>query len=67
MKVDGATIGDAEDLDSAVLMYHLLEYSAEFTDTSGSLLLYSEMKQLILLLILRTIMPLNLLTIKLSF
>ena len=32
-KIDGTTIDDAEDL--VMLMYHLLEYSSNYSDTTG--------------------------------
>ena len=36
-KVDGTTIGDAEDLDLVMPMYNLIEYSSNYSDTTGSL------------------------------
>ena len=36
-KVDGTIIEDAEDLDLVMLMYNLLEYSSNYSDTTGSL------------------------------
>ena len=38
---DETTIDDAEDLDLIMLMYNLLEYSSNRSDTTGSLWFYS--------------------------
>ena len=35
-KIDGTTIDDADDLNLAMLMYNLLEYSSNYSDTIGS-------------------------------
>ena len=35
-KIDGTTIDDADDLNLAMLMYNLLEYSSNYSDTTGS-------------------------------
>ena len=40
-KIDGATIHDAKDLDLAMSMYNLLEYSSNYSDTTVSLWFYS--------------------------
>ena len=40
-KIDGATIDDAKDLDLAMSMYNLLEYSSNYSDTTVSLWFYS--------------------------
>ena len=39
---DGTTIYDAEELDLVIPMYNLLEYSSNYSDTEGSLWLYSK-------------------------
>ena len=36
LKTDGTMIDDAEDLDLVMLMYNLLEYSSNYSDTTGS-------------------------------
>ena len=36
------TINDAEDLDLVMLKYNLLEYSSNYSDTTGSLWCYSK-------------------------
>ena len=41
-KIDGTTIDDAEDLGLVMLMYNLLEYSLNHSDTTGSLWFYSK-------------------------
>ena len=38
-KIDG-TIGDAEDLDLVMLMYNLIEYISNYSETTGSLWFY---------------------------
>ena len=42
IKIDVTTINDAEDLDLIMPMYHLTEYSSNYSKTSGSLWLYSK-------------------------
>ena len=42
-KIDGRTIDDAEDaedLDLVMLMYNLMEYSSNYSETTGGLWLY---------------------------
>ena len=39
-KIDGTTVDDAEDFDLAMPMYNLLEYSSNYSDTTGSLWFY---------------------------
>ena len=39
-KIDGRTIDDAEDLDLVMLMYNLIEYSSNYSETTGGLWLY---------------------------
>ena len=41
-KNDGTAIDDAENLDLIMLIHNLLEYSSNFSDTTGSLLFYSK-------------------------
>ena len=43
-KIDGPTIADAEDLDLVMLMYNRWEYGSNYSDTTGSLYLYSKDK-----------------------
>ena len=40
-KIDGVTIGDAENLDLVMSMYNLLECSSNYCDMTGSLWSYS--------------------------
>ena len=42
MKIDGTTIDNIEDLDLVMPMYNLLEYSSNYSYTTGSLWFYSE-------------------------
>ena len=41
-KHDGTTIDDAEDLDLVMLMHNLIEYSSNYSETTGSLWFYSK-------------------------
>ena len=41
-KIDGTTIDDAEDLELAMLMYNLLQYSSNYFYTTSSLWFYSK-------------------------
>ena len=41
-KIDGTTIDDAEDLDLVMLMQSLIEYSSNYSETTGSLWFYSK-------------------------
>ena len=41
-KIDGTTIDDAEDLDLTLAMYNLIEYSSNYSGTTGSLWFYSK-------------------------
>ena len=43
-KINGPTIDNAEDLDLVITMYNLLEYSSNFSWTTGSLWFYSKDK-----------------------
>ena len=36
-KIDGTTVEDAEDLDLVKPMYNLIEYSSNYSETTGSL------------------------------
>ena len=40
--IDGTTIDDAEDLDLVMSMYSLIEYSSNYSETTGSLWFYSK-------------------------
>ena len=67
-KIDGTTIHDAENLYMAIPMYNLLEYSSNYSKTTGSLYnLLQEIKQLILILMLAIIMILNLFVIRVNY
>ena len=41
-KITGTTIDDAEDLDLVMPMYNLIEYSSNYSETTGSLWFYSK-------------------------
>ena len=41
-KIDGTAIDDAEDLDLVMPMYNLIEYSSNYSETTGSLWFYSK-------------------------
>ena len=41
-KIDETTIDDAEDLDLVMSMYNLREYSSNYSETAGSLWVYSK-------------------------
>ena len=41
-KIDEATINDAEDLDLAMSVYNLIEYSSSYSETTESLWFYFE-------------------------
>ena len=41
-KIDESILDDAEDLDLIMLMFDLLEYGSDYSDTTGSLLFYSK-------------------------
>ena len=41
-KIDEATINDAEDLDLAMSVYNLIEYSSSYFETTESLWFYFE-------------------------
>ena len=56
-KIDGTTIDDAEDLDLAMPMYNLIEYSSNYSEVYGFIL---KMKELVLIQILLMPIILNL-------
>ena len=35
-KIDGTTANDAEDLDLVIIMYNLIEYSSNYSETTGN-------------------------------
>ena len=39
---DGTTIDDSEDIDFVMPLYNLLEYSSNYSNTTGSLWFYSK-------------------------
>ena len=41
-EIDGTTKDDAEDIDLVMPMYNLIEYSSNYSNTTGSLWFYSE-------------------------
>ena len=41
-KIDGTTLDDVEDLNLVNPMYHLIEYSSNYSDTTGGLWFYSK-------------------------
>ena len=41
-KIDGTTIDDTEDLDLVVPIYNLIQYSSNYSETTGSLWFYSK-------------------------
>ena len=41
-KIDETTIDDAEDLDLVMPIYNLIEYSSNYSETTGSLWFYSK-------------------------
>ena len=41
-KIDGTTIDDAENFDLVMPMYNLIEYSSDYSETTGSLWFYSK-------------------------
>ena len=42
IKIDGTTTDNAEDLDLVMLMYNLIEYSSNYSETTGILWFYSK-------------------------
>ena len=41
-KIDGTTKDDAKDLDLVMPMYHLMQYSSNYSETTGTLWFYSK-------------------------
>ena len=41
-KIDGIAVDDAEDLDLIMLMYNLIEYNSNYSETTGSIWFYSK-------------------------
>ena len=66
IKIDETTIGDAEDLDLVLPRYSLIEYSSNYSETTGSLWFYYKDEQLILMMILLIMIILNLSSIRLN-
>ena len=64
-KIEGTTIDDAEDFELVMLMY-LKEYSLNHSDTTGIYGSVLEIKQLILIMMLQTLMLFNLSNEKLN-
>ena len=62
-KIHEGTIDKAENLDLVMPIYNLIEYSSDYSETTGSL----RMKQLILIITLQTLINLNLSNIRLNF
>ena len=44
-KTDGATIDHAENLDLVMLMYNIIEYNSNYSDTTGSLSFYLKVEK----------------------
>ena len=65
--IDGTTIDDAEALDLVMPLYDLIEYSSNYSQTTGILWFYLKMEQLILILILLIPINLNLSIIRLNY
>ena len=57
-KIDGTTIDDAEDLDLVMPLHNLIEYSPNYSETTGNSWFYSKDEQLILMQILLMIISL---------
>ena len=66
-KIDGTTKDDAEDLDLVMLMYNLLEYSSNYSDTIGVYKFILKVGKLILMLILRITIISNLSSVRLNY
>ena len=65
--IDETTINDAENLDLVMPIYNLIEYSSNYSQTTGILCFILSMKELILMQILKALMILNLLSIRLNY
>ena len=67
-EIVGKTINDAQDLDLGTPMYNLIEYSSNYSETTGSYGFILKMKRLILILTLILVITiLNLLNISLKY
>ena len=68
-KIDGTAIDDAEDLDLVMEIHNLIEYSSNYSETTGCLWFYlkDEFYLFILKQILLMIIILNLLNIRLNY
>ena len=67
-EIVGKTINDAQDLDLGTPMYNLIEYSSNYSETTGSYGFILKMKRLILILtLILVIIILNLLNISLKY
>ena len=66
-KIDGTTIDDAEDLDFVMSMYNLIEYSSNYSETTGSLWFCSKDEAIILMHVFLIIIVLNLLDVRLNY
>ena len=58
------TTDDAEDLNIVMSMYNLIEYGSDYSEAASFML---KMRQLILIMILKTLINLNLLSIRLNY
>ena len=54
-KIDGTTIDDAEDLNLVIPMFNLIEYSSNYSETTGIYGFIRKMKQLTLIMILKAL------------
>ena len=63
--IDETTIDDAEHLDLVMPIYNLIEYSSNYSETTGSLWFYSQLK-LILIIILQILIISSLSSIRLN-
>ena len=66
-KVDRKTINDAEDLDLVMPMYNRIEYSSNYSETTGSLWFYFKDEATNLVQMLQMILISNLLCIRLKY
>ena len=66
-KVDGIIIDDARDWDFFISMYNSIEYSSNYSETTGILVFVQKMKQLILIIKLETLMILKLSSTRLHY
>ena len=48
-KIDGTTIGNAEDLDLVMIMHSLIECSSNYSKTAGSFWFIQKIKQIMLI------------------